>query len=103
MTLLVSPAVWPFQCSSQGAALAGVGLAVCQCASSPAAAAETKGNGVPGSRGCCQVQVAKQDSMRHWQLYLVDWGYNTPAERQKAAQHDRLQVVNIDEFKRLAH
>jgi hypothetical protein len=35
-------------------------------------------------------------------LYLVDWGYNTAQERERAHANDRIQVITIDEFKQLA-
>jgi hypothetical protein len=39
--------------------------------------------------------------MGDWQLYLVDWGYNTPGERQAAAAHPRINVVDIQGFTNL--
>lgn len=33
-----------------------------------------------------------------WQLYLVDWGYNTPAERERAANSGRIRVIGVREF-----
>ncbi len=30
-----------------------------------------------------------------WALYLVDWGYNTEAERRRAAADPRVQVVDL--------
>lgn len=47
-------------------------------------------------------QVAKHDGLRQWQLYLVDWGYNTEGERATAAACDRIEVVDIDRFGQLA-
>lgn len=34
-------------------------------------------------------------------MYLVDWGYNTPAERQAAAANPRITVVGIKDFQDL--
>ena len=36
--------------------------------------------------------------LEHWQLYLVDWGYNTTAERKKAVQNSRIKVVDKSQF-----
>jgi len=47
-------------------------------------------------------QVSKHDSLQRYQLYLVDWGYNTPAERAAAAAHPRVEVVDIARFSQLA-
>jgi hypothetical protein len=47
--------------------------------------------------------VAKQPSLADWQLVLVDWGYNTEAERRRAATNERIEVVGIDRFVNLAH
>jgi hypothetical protein len=46
-------------------------------------------------------QVTKADGAEAWQLYLVDWGYNTPAERQAAAADPRITVVDIQGFQQL--
>lgn len=32
-------------------------------------------------------------------LYLVDWGYNTPAHREEAKGSDRIRVVSMDELR----
>ena len=42
----------------------------------------------------CKVGAA----LERWELYLVDWGYNTEAERARAAANPRITVVNVDEF-----
>ena len=34
----------------------------------------------------------------HWQLYLVDWGYNTVEERKRASSNPRIQDVNHDQM-----
>ena len=56
----------------------------------------------PVSPGLGRVQVEKLPELAQWQLYLVDWGYNTPAERRQAAASERIRVVDIGEFERLA-
>lgn len=43
-------------------------------------------------------QVCKEPHLAHWKLYLVDWGYNTPEERTRAAANPRVQVINAQEF-----
>lgn len=40
--------------------------------------------------------------MHAWKLYLVDWGYNTAAERAAAAANARIEVVDIARFAQLA-
>lgn len=55
--------------------------------------------------GCCPTplpQVARVPSLQQYQLFLVDWGYNTEPERQRAAAHGRIEVIGADEFCRLA-
>ncbi|PRW56992.1 hypothetical protein C2E21_4196 [Chlorella sorokiniana] len=47
-------------------------------------------------------KVAQVPSLQQYQLYLVDWGYNTEPERQRAAAHGRIAVIDADEFGRLA-
>lgn len=49
------------------------------------------------------LQVAKEPKTANWQLYLVDWGYNTPPERAAAAAHPKITVVDIDGFKQVLH
>jgi hypothetical protein len=46
-------------------------------------------------------QVTKAPGAEAWQLYLVDWGYNTPAERQAAAADPRITVVDLQRFQQL--
>ena len=50
----------------------------------------------------CPLQVAKLDSLRPYNLYLVDWGYNTAEERARAAANQRIEVVGADRFAQLA-
>ncbi|WIA23028.1 hypothetical protein OEZ86_009943 [Tetradesmus obliquus] len=46
-------------------------------------------------------KVTKAPGAEAWQLYLVDWGYNTPAERQAAAADPRITVVDLQHFQQL--
>lgn len=39
-------------------------------------------------------QVCQVKELDHWSLYLVDWGYNTKEERDRAADNPRVHVVN---------
>lgn len=47
-------------------------------------------------------QVDKLEQLSPYRLYLVDWGYNTEAERQQAAANQRIEVVDIVRFSSLA-
>jgi phosphoglycolate phosphatase-like HAD superfamily hydrolase len=42
--------------------------------------------------------VIHQPGLDSVQLFLADWGYNTPAERQAAAQNPRVTVLSLDRF-----
>eukprot|EP00983_Pelagomonas_calceolata_P101670 1158722-Pelagomonas_calceolata.AAC.4 len=42
--------------------------------------------------------VAKDPKLEGWELYLVDWGYNTEEERARASQHPRIQVISTQQF-----
>jgi phosphoglycolate phosphatase-like HAD superfamily hydrolase len=42
--------------------------------------------------------VAKNPGLDEVRLYLADWGYNTPAQREQARQHPRVTVWTIDRF-----
>ncbi|KAG2501909.1 hypothetical protein HYH03_000407 [Edaphochlamys debaryana] len=46
-------------------------------------------------------KVAKDPSLSNWQLYLVDWGYNTPAERARAEAHPAITIVDAQGFAKL--
>ena len=37
-----------------------------------------------------------------WQLYLVDWGYNTADERQRADANPRIEVIGKARMRALA-
>jgi hypothetical protein len=40
------------------------------------------------------LQVCKVPELEDWQLYLVDWGYNTEEERKRAEANSRISVIN---------
>ena len=44
------------------------------------------------------MQVSKVRELEHWQLYLVDWGYNTAAERKQAAHNSRIKTLDMSQF-----
>ena len=41
------------------------------------------------------VQVCKVPELEAWQLYLVDWGYNTAEERKRAQENPRIQLLSL--------
>lgn len=41
------------------------------------------------------LQVCKVPELEAWQLYLVDWGYNTPEERRRAEENPRIQLLSL--------
>ena len=43
-------------------------------------------------------QVSKLPELAAWKLYLVDWGYNTDAERRRAADDPRITLLSKDDF-----
>ena len=43
-------------------------------------------------------KVCKTDDLDEWELFLVDWGYNTESERARAAANDRITVIDISTF-----
>lgn len=44
-------------------------------------------------------KVASTPGLSAWQLYLVDWGYNTAGERSRAAADSRLGgVIGVERF-----
>jgi hypothetical protein len=53
------------------------------------------------SLGCVSFQVVASPLKDSWQLMLVDWGYNTLAERQAAAQHPLIELVGLEQFEQL--
>jgi len=46
-------------------------------------------------------KVCKDASLNHWQLYLVDWGYSTRKERERAAANPRIKVIGYEAFAKL--
>lgn len=46
-------------------------------------------------------KVTADESMRKWNLYLVDWGYNTEEERERARKNERIEVVGVERFREL--
>jgi hypothetical protein len=53
--------------------------------------------------GACpgRLQVARLEELASWRLLLVDWGFNTAKERERARENARISVVGIDEFRAL--
>ena len=45
--------------------------------------------------------VCKVPALAGWRLYLVDWGYNTPAERERAAGNPRIRLLGRAAFEAL--
>ena len=43
-------------------------------------------------------KVMNVDSLNPVHLYLVDWGYNTDAEKQVADEDDRIELINSSKF-----
>ncbi|GLC38636.1 hypothetical protein PLESTB_000454800 [Pleodorina starrii] len=43
-------------------------------------------------------KVARDPSLSDWRLYLVDWGYNTPAERARAAANPAITIIDKSGF-----
>ena len=48
-------------------------------------------------------KVAADESMKKWNLYLVDWGYNTEEERERARGNERIEVVGVERFRGYDH
>ncbi|KAK9002302.1 hypothetical protein V6N11_024986 [Hibiscus sabdariffa] len=42
--------------------------------------------------------VIKEPELDGWNLYLGDWGYNTPKERDEAANIPRIQLLQLSDF-----
>ncbi|XP_076948678.1 uncharacterized protein LOC143621030 [Bidens hawaiensis] len=42
--------------------------------------------------------VIKEPELNGWNLYLVDWGFNTQKEREEAATYSRIQVLQLSDF-----
>ena len=43
--------------------------------------------------------VIRSSGLEPVKLYLVDWGYNTPAQREEAAGSDRIRVISMDDLR----
>jgi len=41
-------------------------------------------------------KVCKVPELEGWQLYLVDWGYNTAEERRRAEENPRITLLSLD-------
>ena len=50
------------------------------------------------SLGMRSAQVSKVAELDKWQLYLVDWGYNTEAERRRADADPRITLLSKEDF-----
>ena len=46
-------------------------------------------------------KVAADELMNKWNLYLVDWGYNTAEERERARKNPRIEVIGVERFREL--
>lgn len=46
-------------------------------------------------------KVAADEAMNRWNLYLVDWGYNTEEERERARKNERIEVVGVERFREM--
>ncbi|MFS7932356.1 putative HAD-like superfamily protein [Helianthus anomalus] len=42
--------------------------------------------------------VIKDPELNGWNLYLVDWGYNTQKDRDEAANHSRINLLQLSDF-----
>ena len=45
-----------------------------------------------------QAVIGKGPELGSWQLYLCDWGYNSPSDRNQALVEDRIAGVDLAEF-----
>ena len=46
-------------------------------------------------------KVCAEPALDAWELFFVDWGYNTPEERERAAMNPRIRLIGLEEFKAL--
>ena len=46
-------------------------------------------------------KVIKVPELDDLNLYLVDWGYNTKAEKDEAQQSDRMELIDVSRFQEL--
>ncbi|KAG5008281.1 hypothetical protein JHK82_026210 [Glycine max] len=42
--------------------------------------------------------VVKEPELDNWNLYLVNWGFNTQKEREEAEANPRIQVIELSDF-----
>jgi phosphoglycolate phosphatase-like HAD superfamily hydrolase len=42
--------------------------------------------------------ISKKPGLEKVRLYLADWGYNTPAQREQAQRHPRIVIWSLDQF-----
>ncbi|XP_020219430.1 uncharacterized protein LOC109802460 isoform X2 [Cajanus cajan] len=42
--------------------------------------------------------VIKEPELDNWNLYLVNWGFNTQKEREEAAANPRIQLLELSDF-----
>jgi hypothetical protein len=42
--------------------------------------------------------ISERPSLEKVRLYLADWGYNTPAQRERAQRHPRVVIWTLDQF-----
>ena len=47
------------------------------------------------------MHVIADPALEDVRLYLADWGYNTPRQREEAAALPRIEVVSVKAFRRL--
>ncbi|KFM28808.1 hypothetical protein F751_6329 [Auxenochlorella protothecoides] len=47
-------------------------------------------------------KASAMPQLAHWNLYLVDWGYNTQEEREVVRRQDRIKLISLDDFHALA-
>jgi hypothetical protein len=45
-------------------------------------------------------KVCATEGLEDWELFLVDWGYNTPEERARAEANPRITVWGLEDFVR---
>mmetsp|Transcript_33386 Transcript_33386/g.79152 ORF Transcript_33386/g.79152 Transcript_33386/m.79152 type:complete len:375 (-) Transcript_33386:163-1287(-) len=43
-------------------------------------------------------KIAQMEGMDPWKLFLVDWGYNTEEERERARASDRIALIGPDQY-----
>ena len=43
-------------------------------------------------------KISSQPELEAVKLYLADWGYNTPAERESVLQQSRIQLLTLADF-----